>query len=81
MRPAFAGKRATVVIPFVLPQGATGTQACSTAARPRDPGGRIAEQCDLSAISYGTRYAKWAEGSRSQTHRRAAKGDFNQDDV
>jgi hypothetical protein len=26
------------------------------------------------------RYAKWAGGSRSQTHRRAAKGGFTQDD-
>ena len=28
-----------------------------------------------------TRNAKWARGSRSQTHRRAAKGGFTQDDV
>jgi len=28
-----------------------------------------------------TRDAKWARGSRSQTHRRAAKGGFTQDDV
>ena len=32
------------------------------------------------AIRSGTRYAKWAGGSRSQTHRRAAKGGFTQDD-
>jgi hypothetical protein len=29
-------------------------------------------RCTLSAIRSGTRYAKWAGGSRSQTHRRAA---------
>jgi hypothetical protein len=28
----------------------------------------------------GTRYAKWAGGSRLQTHRRAAMGGFTQDD-
>jgi len=32
------------------------------------------------AIRSGTRYAKWAGGSRSQTHSRAAMGDFTQDD-
>jgi hypothetical protein len=32
------------------------------------------------AIRSGTRYAKWAGGSRSQTHRRAAMGGFTQDD-
>jgi hypothetical protein len=32
------------------------------------------------AIRSGSRYAKWAGGSRSQTHRRAAKGGFTQDD-
>ena len=32
------------------------------------------------AIRSGTRYAKWAGGSRSQKHRRAAKGGFTQDD-
>jgi hypothetical protein len=32
------------------------------------------------AIRSGIRYAKWAGGSRSQTHRRAAKGGFTQDD-
>ena len=31
-------------------------------------------------IRSGTRYAKWARGSRSQTHRRAAMGGFTQDD-
>jgi hypothetical protein len=36
--------------------------------------------CTLSAIRSGTRYAKWAGGSRSQTHRRAAMGGFTQDD-
>ena len=64
----------------------TGTQACSPCCTPtwsrrmrhwnarararRDP--RYAPQ---------TRDAKWARGSRSQTHRLAAKGDFTQDDV
>ena len=33
-----------------------------------------------SAICSGTRYAKWAGGSRSQTHRRAAMCGFTQDD-
>jgi len=33
-----------------------------------------------SAIRSGTRYAKWAGGSRSQTHRQAAMGGFTQDD-
>ena len=32
------------------------------------------------AIRSGIRYTKWAGGSRSQTHRRAAKGGFTQDD-
>jgi hypothetical protein len=32
------------------------------------------------AIRSGTRYAKWAGGSRSQTHGRAAMGGFTQDD-
>ena len=32
------------------------------------------------AIRSGTRYAKWAEGSRSQTHRRAAMCGFAQGD-
>jgi len=42
---------------------------------------QVAEPLALSASRYGTRYAKWAGGSRSQTHRRAAKGGFTQDDV
>ena len=33
-----------------------------------------------SAIRSGTRYEKWAGGSRSQTHRRAALCGFTQDD-
>jgi hypothetical protein len=33
-------------------------------------------RCTLSAIRSGTRYAKWAGNSRSQTHRRAAMGGF-----
>jgi hypothetical protein len=37
-------------------------------------------RCTLGAIRSGTRYAKWAGGSRSQTHRRAAMGGFTQDD-
>ena len=32
------------------------------------------------AIRSGARYAKWAGGFRSQTHRRAAMGGFTQDD-
>jgi hypothetical protein len=36
--------------------------------------------CTLGAIRSGTRYAKWAGGSRSQTHRRAAMVGFTQDD-
>jgi hypothetical protein len=37
-------------------------------------------RCTLGAIRPEVRYAKWAGGSRSQTHRRAAKGGFTQDD-
>jgi hypothetical protein len=37
-------------------------------------------RCTLGAIRSRTRYAKWAGGSRSQTHRRAAMGGFTQDD-
>ena len=37
-------------------------------------------RCTLGAIRPEVRYAKWAGGSRSQTHRRAAKGSFTQDD-
>jgi hypothetical protein len=37
-------------------------------------------RCTLSTIRSGTRYTKWAGGSRSQTHRRAAMGGFTQDD-
>jgi len=55
-----------------------GLQPCCTPTR---SGRRSAERRALSAIRYGTRYAKWAGGSRSQTHRRAAKGGFTQDDV
>ena len=36
------------------------------------------ESCPLSRDPQ-TRAAKWARGSRSQTHRRAAKGGFTQD--
>ena len=38
---------------------------------------RLAAQ---TAIRSGTRYVKWAGGSRSQTHRRAAMCGFTQDD-
>ena len=41
----------------------------------------VRNDCRASdAIRSGIRYAKWAGGSRSQTHRRAAKGGFTQDD-
>jgi hypothetical protein len=39
------------------------------------------EHVALCAIRSETRSAKWARGSRSQTHRRASKGGFTQDDV
>ena len=55
-----------------------GTEAQRPAARAaRSAYSRLASQ---SAIRSGTRYAKWAGGSRSQTHRRAAMGGFTQDD-
>ena len=50
-----------------LNQGTKNAAACSYAAR-------------SGAIRPEVRYAKWAGGSRSQTHRRAAKGGFTQDD-
>jgi hypothetical protein len=37
-------------------------------------------RCTLSVIRSGTRYEKWAGGSRSQTHRRAAMCGFTQHD-
>jgi len=40
----------------------------------------VQEHVDLCAIRSETRSGKWARGSRSQTHRRAAKGGFTQDD-
>jgi hypothetical protein len=51
-------------------------------SRPKEAQKRKSLQlgCTLGAIRSGTRYAKWAGGSRSQTHRRAAKGGFTQDD-
>ena len=50
-----------------LNQGTKNAAACRYAAR-------------SGAIRPEVRYAKWAGGSRSQTHRRAAKGGFTQDD-
>ena len=50
-----------------LNQGTKSDSACSYAAR-------------SGAIRPEVRYANWAGGSRSQTHRRAAKGGFTQDD-
>jgi len=44
------------------------------------PMGRRNDCRASDAIRSGIRYAKWAGGSRSQTHRRAAKGGFTQDD-
>ena len=67
-----------------LNQGTKNAVACSYAARsgairPVPMGRRNA--CRASdAIRSGSRYAKGAGGSRSQTHRRAAKGGFTQDD-
>jgi len=40
----------------------------------------VQEHVALCAIRSETRSGKWARGSRSQTHRRAAKGGFTQDD-
>ena len=67
-----------IIIIIVLTQGAT--EAQRPAARPARS--RLHACCTAQgAIRSGTRYAKWAGGSRSQTHRRAAKGGFTQDDV
>jgi hypothetical protein len=58
-----------------------GTEAQIPAARPARS--RLQACCRvLDAIRSGTRYSKWAGGSRSQsqTHRRAAMGGFTQDD-
>ena len=55
------------VVYIVLTKGHQNAKACSYAAR-------------SGAIRPEVRYAKWAGGSRSQTHRRAAKGGFTQDD-
>jgi hypothetical protein len=56
-----------------------GTEAQEPAARPARSS--LQARCRvLDAIRSGTRYAKWAGGSRSQTHRRAAMGGFTQDD-
>ena len=62
---------------------ATGTLSTALSC-PKEPPERQSLQlrCTLDAIQRDpqTRDAKWARGSRSQTHRRAAKGDFTQDD-
>ncbi len=50
-----------------LNQGTKSGAACSYAAR-------------SGVIRPEVRYTKWAGGSRSQTHRRPAKGGFTQDD-
>ena len=42
--------------------------------------GHSQEHVTLCAIRSETRSPKWERGSRSQTHRRAAKGGFTQDD-
>ena len=51
---------------------------------PKEPPERqsLQPRCTLGAIQRDpqTRDEKWARGSRSQTHRRAAKGGFTQDD-
>jgi len=55
----------------ILTQGATGTQACSPAVRPRDPGGGAQSS------------ALWARSVTGQDTRsgQGAKGGFTQDDV
>ena len=67
-----------------LNQGTKNAAACSYAARSGVIRPEVMERrsvCRASdAIRSGSRYAKWAGGSRSQTHRRAAKGGFTQDD-
>jgi len=65
---ALAGRKSTTLVP-VLTQG--DAEAQRLAARTAPSGG---------AIRSGTRYAKWAGSSRSQTHRLAAMGGFTQDD-
>jgi hypothetical protein len=68
----------------VLTTGHQNARACSYAARSgaiRPIPVKRQNVCRASdAIRSGSRYAKWAGGSRSQTHRRAAKGGFTQDD-
>ena len=54
-------------------------RACGLARSAARDGAR--EHAALGAIRSGTRNAKWAGGSRSQTHRRAAKGGFTQTTV
>ncbi len=56
-----------------------GTEAQRPAARPARS--RLQARCTVQGeIRSGTRFTKWARGSRSQTHRRAAMGGFTQDD-
>ena len=68
----------------VLTKGHQNAKACSCAARwgaiQPLPMERRSVCRASDAIRSGSRYAKWAGGSRSQTHRRAAKGGFTQDD-
>ena len=68
----------------VLTKGHQNAKACSYAARRGAiqpiPMERRSVCRASDAIRSGSRYAKWAGGSRSQTHRRAAKGGFTQDD-
>ena len=67
-----------------LTKGHQNTKACSYAARwgaIRPELGERRNVCrDSDSIRSGSRYAKWAGGSRSQTHRLATKGCFTQDD-
>ncbi len=74
----------TAVPITVLTKGHQNARACSYAARSGAIRPEVKERrnaCRASdAIRSGSRYAKWAGGSRSQTHRRAAKGGFNQGD-
>ena len=69
---------------IVLTKGHQNAAACSYAARwgaiQPIPMERRSVCRASDAIRSGSRYAKWAGGSRSQTHRRAAKGGFTQDD-
>ena len=71
-------------MPFVLTRRRGSERTCSSRCT-LSPAARAARSAysrlaALSAIRSGTRYAKWAGGSRSQTHRRADMGGFTQDD-